>query len=138
VAAYLVTILLYNCNDDASDDDTARWYIRWFEGEEESRAMTTGGGSGLMSRWLRNKGSVLCHQAAAKVIIQTTWGKITLPPLAKVHSDLPCTCGVCGHADRWEGRAVFCSENYRFSREFEWFTWEMRIRNYMLLAIDFL
>ena len=34
--AYLVALLLYRHNGDASDDDTARRYIRWVEGEELS------------------------------------------------------------------------------------------------------
>jgi len=38
LAAYLVAILFYRHNDDACDDDTARRYKRWVEGEEESWA----------------------------------------------------------------------------------------------------
>ena len=39
VPAYLVTIFLYRRNDYAIDDDTARQYIRWVEGKEESWAV---------------------------------------------------------------------------------------------------
>ena len=34
LVAYLVVILLYRHNGDASDDDTVRRYMRWVEGEE--------------------------------------------------------------------------------------------------------
>ena len=72
LAAYLVTILLYRHNGDAHDDDTARQYMRHVEGEEELRAVLVGVGGGPMSRWLRNKGCVLCHcEAAAEVICET-------------------------------------------------------------------
>jgi hypothetical protein len=43
LVAYLVTLLLYRHNGDASDDNTARWYIRWVEGEEVSWAAAMGG-----------------------------------------------------------------------------------------------
>ena len=36
LAAYLVALLLYTLNGDASDDETTRRYIRWVEGEEVS------------------------------------------------------------------------------------------------------
>jgi hypothetical protein len=45
--------------------------------------------------------------------------------------DLPCAGSVRGCIDGWEGRAMFCSEDYRLFREFELFIWEMGIRNYM-------
>jgi hypothetical protein len=38
LVAYLVALLLYRHNVDARNDDTARWYMRWIKGEEESRA----------------------------------------------------------------------------------------------------
>jgi len=76
-------------------------------------------------------GCVLCRQAAAKVIIQMSWGKITLPPPAQVHGNLSCIGDICGRVDGWEGRAVFCSENCRLSREFKLFAREMGKRNYM-------
>ena len=38
MAAYLVAIFLYGHNGYAGDDNTARWYIRWVEGKEESWA----------------------------------------------------------------------------------------------------
>ena len=40
--------------------------MRRVEGEEESRAAMAGGGP--MSRWLSNKGCVLCHRPTVKVI----------------------------------------------------------------------
>jgi hypothetical protein len=49
-----------------------------------------GSGGEPMSRWLRNKGCVLCHLPATKVVLQTIRGKLSLPPLAQVHGDLPC------------------------------------------------
>ena len=64
--AYLVTILLYWHNGDAHDDNTMRRYMRWVEGEEESRADGSGGPT---SRWLRNKRCVLCHREAAAEVI---------------------------------------------------------------------
>jgi hypothetical protein len=33
--AYLVAIFLYRHNSDAGNDDTARQYMRWVEGEED-------------------------------------------------------------------------------------------------------
>ena len=57
--AYLVAIFLYRHNGNASDDDTARQYMRQVEGEEESQAAATGGDGGPMSRWLWNKGCAL-------------------------------------------------------------------------------
>ena len=59
LVAYLVTLLLYRHNGNASDDDTVRQYMRRVEGEEESWAAMVGGNGGSMSRWLRNKGCVL-------------------------------------------------------------------------------
>ena len=34
----LVALLLYRHNGGVGDDDTARWYMRWVKGEEESWA----------------------------------------------------------------------------------------------------
>ena len=82
LAAYLVTILLYGHNSNACDDDTARQYMRQVEGEEESRATVAGGGGGPTSRWLSNKGCVLCHRPTIKLIYNTTWGRLSLPPSA--------------------------------------------------------
>jgi hypothetical protein len=36
VAAYVAAMVLYRANGGTGDDDTARWYIRQVEGEEES------------------------------------------------------------------------------------------------------
>jgi len=85
LVAYLVVILLYRHNGDASDDDTVRRYMRWVEGEEESWAVAAGGGSRAMSRWLHNKGYVLCHREATTEVIyemRWSWGKLLLPPPA--------------------------------------------------------
>jgi hypothetical protein len=38
LAAYMVALLLYRHNGNADDDKTARRYIRWVEGEEESQS----------------------------------------------------------------------------------------------------
>ena len=38
LVAYLVALLLYRHNGDACDNDTARRYVRWFEGKEVSWA----------------------------------------------------------------------------------------------------
>ena len=88
-----------------------------------------GGGGGPMSRWLSNKGCVLCHRSAVKMIYNTTWGRLSLPPLAQVHGNLPCVGEACGDADGWEGRAVYYSEDCRLHHEFKFFTWELGIRN---------
>ena len=83
-----------------------------------------------MSRWLRNKGCVLClREAAAEVIHESGWGKLLLSPLAQVRGDLSCVGGACGDADGWEGGAVYCSQDYSLHRKFELFTWEHGIRN---------
>ena len=66
LAAYLVAIFLYRHNGDAGDNDTVRQYMRRVEGEEESWAAMAGGNGGPMSRWLWNKGCVLCRRPAAK------------------------------------------------------------------------
>jgi hypothetical protein len=58
-----------------------------------------GDGGGPMSRWLRNKGCVLCRILAAVVVLQTTWGKLSQPSPAQVHGDLLCTGGIYGYAD---------------------------------------
>ena len=79
LATYLVALLLYRHNGDASDDDTARRYIRRVEGEDVSRAAVVGGGGGPTSRWRSNKGCVLCHLPAAEVVLRLTWGKLSLP-----------------------------------------------------------
>ena len=132
LVAYLVTILLYRHNGDARNDDTARRYIRRVEGEEESWAAAAGGGSGLMSRWLRDKGCVLCRrEAAAEVTRETRWalGKLSLSPPAQVRDNLPCAGDACGDADGWEGRVVYCSQDCRLRRKFELFAWELEIRN---------
>jgi hypothetical protein len=82
MAAYLVTIFLYRHNGDAGDDNTARWYMRWVEGEEESWVASVGGGGGPTSRWLRNKGCVLYCEAATNVILEMRWCKLSLLPPA--------------------------------------------------------
>ena len=84
-----------------------------------------------MSRWLWNKGYVLCHHdTAAEVIHEMTWGKLLLPPPAQVRCDLLFVGGACEVVDGWEGRAVFCSEDYRLHYEFELFALELAIRIY--------
>jgi hypothetical protein len=81
-----------------------------------------------MSRWLCNKGCVLCHrEAATEVIHEIGWDKLSLSPLAQVCGNLPCVGNACGDADRWEGRVVYCNEDCRLHHEFELFTWELRI-----------
>ena len=72
--AYLVTILLYRHNGDARNDDTTRRYMRQVEGKEELQATAAGSDGEPTSRWLRNKGCVLCHhEAVAEVIRKTRW-----------------------------------------------------------------
>ena len=85
------------------------------------RGSIVGGGGGPMSRWLSNKGCVLCHLPSAEVVLQMTWGKLLLPPPAQVCGDLSCTGGACGDVDGWEVRAVYCSEDYRLHHKFELF-----------------
>ena len=77
LATYLVALLLYRHNGDASDDDTARRYIRRVEGEDVSRAAVVGGGGGPTSRWLRKRG-VLCRLPAAEVVVRIAWGKLSV------------------------------------------------------------
>jgi hypothetical protein len=99
----LVTILLYRHNGDGHNDDIARRYMRQAEGEEELQVVVGGSSGRLMSRWLRNKGCVLCcHEAANEVIRKMRWGSLSLPPPAQVHDDLLCTGGACDDVDRWE------------------------------------
>jgi hypothetical protein len=55
-----------------------------------------------MSKWLCNKGCVLCHhEMAAEVIHEIGWGKLSLPLPAQVCDDLSCAGGACGDADGW-------------------------------------
>jgi len=104
--------------------------MRRVKGEEESRAAVEGGGGGPMSRWLRNKGCVMCHgEATAEVICKMGWGKLSLPSPAQVRGNLLCVGGACGDVDGWEGRAMYCSEDCRLRCEFELFEWELGIRN---------
>ena len=73
-----------------------------------------GGGGEPMSRWLSNKGCVLCRRPAIKVIYNTTWGRLSLPPPAQVRDNLPCASGIYGNiVDGWELRALYCSEDCR-------------------------
>ena len=81
LVAYLVVILLYRHNGGADEDDTVRRCMRQVEGEEESWP-AVGGGGGPTTRWLSNKGCVLCRRPAIKVIYNTTWGWLPLPPPA--------------------------------------------------------
>ena len=67
----------------------------------------------------KEKGCVMCRDAAAIVIVETRWYKLSLPLPAQVHGDLPCVGGVCGYADGWEGRALYCSEDCRLCLEIE-------------------
>jgi hypothetical protein len=78
LVAYLVALLLYRYNGDAGNDNTVRQYIRQVEGEEVS----LGSGGGPTSRWLSNKGCVLCRLLATEVVLQMMWGKLSLPPSA--------------------------------------------------------
>jgi len=103
--------------------------MRRVKGEEESWAEAEGGGSGPTSRWLSNNGCVLCRRPAVKVIYNTTWGRLSLPPPVQVRGDLPFTGGACGDADRWEGRAMYCSEDYMLRQEIHFFEWEFGIRD---------
>jgi hypothetical protein len=103
--------------------------MRRVEGEEESQVVVAGDGGGPMSRWLSNKGCVLCRCPAVKVIYNTTWGLLSLPPPTQVCHDLPCVGGACDDADGWEGRAVYCSEDCRLHQEIHFFEWEFGIRD---------
>jgi hypothetical protein len=80
-----------------------------------------GGSSGPTSRWPSNKGCVLCRLSVSEVVLQTTWGKLSLPPLAQVRGDLPCVGGVCGYVDGWEKRALYCSKDCRLFQEINFF-----------------
>ena len=74
----------------------------------------------------------MCHsEVTAEVIYETRWakGKLSLPPPAQVHGDLPCVGGACGDVDGWEGRVVYYSEDFWLRCEFELFAWELGIRN---------
>ena len=83
-----------------------------------------GGGGGPTSRWLSNNGCVLCHRPAVKLIYQSTWGMLSLPPLALVHGDLSCSGDVCGNiVDELELRALYCSEDCRLQQEIHFFEW---------------
>ena len=46
-----------------------------------------------------------------------------------MHGDLPCAGGTCGDVDGWEGRAVYCSEDYRLCQEIYFFELEFGIRD---------
>jgi len=78
-----------------------------------------GGGGGPTSRQISNKGCRLCHEAAAKVIHETTWWRNNWPPppLAQVRGDLLCVGGDCGVPKGWEERTLFCSEDCRLRRK---------------------
>ena len=76
-----------------------------------------GCGGGPMSRWLSNKGCVLCRLPAAEVVLRMTWGKLSLPPPAQVRGDLLCVGSVYVYADRWERRALYCSETVGFAKK---------------------
>ena len=76
-----------------------------------------GGGDEPTSRWLSNKGCLLCHLPTIKVIYNTTWGRLSLLPPVQVHGDLACIGGACGDVDGWEGRVVYCSEDCRLHQE---------------------
>ena len=83
LAAYLVTLLLYRNNGGAGNNDTMTQYMRRVKAKEESRAAAaTGDGGGPTSRWLSNKGCVLCHRPTIKVIYNKTWRRLSSPPLA--------------------------------------------------------
>jgi hypothetical protein len=89
-----------------------------------------GDGSGPTSRWLSNK-CVLCRHPAVKLIYQSTWGMLSLPPPTLVHGDLPCAGGVCGNIlDEWELRDLYCSEDYRLCQEINFFEWKFEIRDW--------
>ena len=125
----MVAILLYRHKGGAGDDDIVKRCMRWVEGEEESWVVAVGGGGIPTSRWLSNKGGVLCRCPAVKVIYNTTWGQLSLPSPAQVRCDLPCTGGACDDADGWEGRVVYCSEDCRLHQEIYFFKWEFGIRD---------
>ena len=97
-------------------------------GREQGRIMGDGGGP--TSRWLCNKGCMMCRcETVAEVIHKMRWGKLSLPQPAQVHADLPCAGDACGDVDGWLGRDVYCSEDCRLRHEFELFAWELGIRN---------
>ena len=88
-----------------------------------------GGNGEPTSRWLSNKGCVLCRLLATKVVLRTTWGKLPRPPPAQVHGDLLCAGSVYDYADGWERWALYCSEDCRLCQEIHFFEWEIGIRN---------
>uniref|UniRef100_K3ZLB4 F-box domain-containing protein n=1 Tax=Setaria italica TaxID=4555 RepID=K3ZLB4_SETIT len=102
VAAYFVT-LLYRNNGSAGDDDTARWFVRWVEGEENSAA-SNGSGPRMQS----NKGCRLCREKATQM-----FGPMTPLPLAPVRGDLLCAGGGCGVTFGWPKKTLCCSEGCR-------------------------
>jgi hypothetical protein len=67
-----------------------------------------------MSRWLSNEGCLPLSEKVARVIHYSTWriwGE-SLPPLAQVRSNQPCTGngGDYGVDKGWLGVSLFCSE----------------------------
>ena len=66
-----------------------------------------GGNGGPTSRWLSNKGCVLCRLPTTEVVLQMTWGKLSLPLPAQVRGDLLCVGDVCGYVEGWERRALY-------------------------------
>ena len=83
-----------------------------------------------MSRRLSNKGCRLCHEAAAKVIHETTWWhKWPPPPLAQVRGDLPCAGGDYDVPKGWEERTLFCSKDCRLRHKIILFEMAIGIGN---------
>jgi hypothetical protein len=121
-AAYLYDILLYRYNGGASDDDTAKRYMR----------QVVGGGS-TTSRWLRNEGCLPLREKAACAIHSSTWhiwGE-PLPPPAQVCSDQSCAGngGGCGVEKGWFQISLFCSEDCRLRCEMVKFARSIGIEN---------
>jgi hypothetical protein len=103
VAAYVASMVLYRANGGASDDDTAKWYIRQAEGEEESAATTS-----MMMQ--TNKDCMQCREAASEVIRRVTWRRhATLEPLV-AHDNHQCTGRLC-YKMSWEDGHIFVTRN---------------------------
>jgi hypothetical protein len=113
VAAYVATMVVYRANGNVGDNDTARWYIRQVEGEEESTAATS-----MMMQM--KKGCLRCCEAASEVIRRVTWRRhATLaPPVARGNHQ--CAGRLCFKMS-WEEWSHFCNEECRIHAECDMF-----------------
>jgi hypothetical protein len=102
VAAYIAAIVLYRANGGAGDDDTARWYIRQVEGQEESTATIS-----MMMQ--TNKGCMRCREAALEVIRRVTWCRRAMLALPVARGNHQCAGLLCFKMS-WKEWSHFCNE----------------------------